>query len=259
PVGIDTALQCLGLTYMFSFSNDTTLLCDCSIFLAFVKWYVARMRRSEDESISFTDSGQNPNSHDEETLLASTNFSLKQPSAAQSPKRLKTDPRVVSSTGHSGGGKGAIQGHSFNLSLNTEQLDPQAAKELATQKIEVFMEWELSNDRPWVYARDRAAWFNYGLNEDSFKEWIQHQLLIRLERLRRHKVETFDEDDGIIFSPGRMQMPDYYNHHLIHSEATSVNLQRVSHPLIDKMGVTSSDGLDENPYYSQWPGQVAPN
>ncbi|CBZ53301.1 conserved hypothetical protein [Neospora caninum Liverpool] len=58
----------------------------------------------------------------------------------------------------------------------------------ATAEGKVVMEWEVSRDRKWLYARDKSQWFNYGFDETTFREWIQKLRDERVARLAHRSV-----------------------------------------------------------------------
>ncbi|KEP59881.1 UNVERIFIED_CONTAM: hypothetical protein HHA_230230 [Hammondia hammondi] len=66
--------------------------------------------------------------------------------------------------------------------------------EAATAEGKVVMEWEVSRDRKWLYARDKSQWFNYGFDETTFREWIQKLRDERVERLAHRSVLVAGDD-----------------------------------------------------------------
>ncbi|PFH38739.1 hypothetical protein BESB_010810 [Besnoitia besnoiti] len=64
----------------------------------------------------------------------------------------------------------------------------------ATADGKVVMDWEVTRDRKWLYARDKAQWFNYGFDEATFKEWVQKLLDERRERLAHRSVVDAGEE-----------------------------------------------------------------
>ncbi|CRG96889.1 conserved Plasmodium protein, unknown function [Plasmodium gallinaceum] len=84
----------------------------------------------------------------------------------------------------------SIKNEIQNEEIEDLDLDAQVLK--ATKENKVFMKYEYTNEKPWLYHNDISMWFNYNFDENSFKEWIQKHIDRRIEKHQNYQIENSD-------------------------------------------------------------------
>ncbi|SBT76532.1 conserved Plasmodium protein, unknown function [Plasmodium ovale] len=80
-----------------------------------------------------------------------------------------------------------------------QDLDVEAQVQKATKENRVFMKYEYTKEKPWAHHTDKSMWFNYNLDENSFKEWVQKHIDKRIEKQQYYQIENSDNifDDHV--------------------------------------------------------------
>ncbi|SBT71119.1 conserved Plasmodium protein, unknown function [Plasmodium malariae] len=129
------------------------------------------------------------------------------------------------------GNKNNLNGNAYarKEAENEEQQDVnlETQVQIATKENKVFMKYDYTHEKPWAHHADKSMWFNYNLDENSFKDWVQKHIDRRIEQQQNYQIENADNiyDDNLktsIFTQPRFEEDLLYSKNVKYRNAPNM-------------------------------------